>query len=260
MTDRSREFPSLRHPPIDEVICGLVFKPIAGLDPLELALYWQQRRADFPKKQLHPALLEPGRFVAGPLAQRVWMISEDDALVLQVQTDRFYLNWRARGGTYPRFGDHDGETGLATLYRAELERFSVFMESELGAVIEPLRLEVAKVDRIRCEVHWENLEDLEKVLPVVRVLRQMHVAQHPSFAMRVVDQRESGALTVAVTSEKAADGEIGVVRLESQCNISLGSLDQLQTALASANRELNQAFFGLIPREQLARFNREAVP
>ncbi|MCB9703263.1 MAG: hypothetical protein H6711_15315 [Myxococcales bacterium] len=257
MTDHSREFPSLRHPPIDEVICGLVFKPIAGLDPLELAGYWQQRRVDFPKKQLQPALLDPGRLVAGPIGQRVWMISGDDALVLQVQSDRFYLNWRARGGRYPRFGDHDGETGLATRYRAELGRFAAFLKSELGAELEPVRLEVAKVDRLRRGVHWKILHELEEVLPVVSVLRQMHVAQHPSFAMRIVDQRESGALTVAVTSEGTADAEIGAVRLESQCNVTLEALAELPTALASANRELNQAFFGLIPREQLSRFDGE---
>lgn len=74
------------------------FANLAGLDPVLIGAYWQERREEFPGRQLHEALQDPNEIVwsASPLV-RVWLLSREGEFVLQMQHDRFYLNWR-RGG------------------------------------------------------------------------------------------------------------------------------------------------------------------
>ena len=113
-----RPLGKLEEPPITEVVCGVFFKPVAGLDPVALGGFWKPRQKEYPRREfkapIAPASAEGIELNFGPDLGplRTWLISKDDVFIIQVQRDRFYLNWRARQDEYPRFNDWDSKKGL----------------------------------------------------------------------------------------------------------------------------------------------------
>jgi hypothetical protein len=108
----------LASPPIEEVVCGLCFPSIPELDPIAVGRFSHDIRDEYRQHAVQPPVTDQAGFTfalgAGPL--RSWLISENDEWVIQLQHDRFYLNWRQRGGDYPRFSD-EGEKKFARARR-----------------------------------------------------------------------------------------------------------------------------------------------
>jgi uncharacterized protein (TIGR04255 family) len=121
-------------PPVNEVALSVQFEGTA-IDEFDvLAKYWPAIRADFPNHDKQPPLLpigedfdrpprqgvQLGMFTAPPVP-RYWFISADKTSLVQVQADRFSLNWRQTTATdaYPRYRQ----------LRPEFEsRFGAFLE------------------------------------------------------------------------------------------------------------------------------------
>jgi len=106
---------SFKKPPVNEVYISLQTKqPSFPADNFgELVKVFGTQ---YPKLNAHPKLdrnaelAEPGILslqleMITNLGQRFWLISEDDTRVLQIQDDRFVLNWRRRKqeAEYPRY-------------------------------------------------------------------------------------------------------------------------------------------------------------
>ena len=245
-----RDFPRLPAPPISEVICGFMFEPHDGLDALEFGVYWESRRGEFPKRELHPPLFDGGGvFQVGASAVRAWLISEADDFLIQLQPDRFYVNWRAREADYPRFGDHDGQVGLKTRALAELRRFSDFAHARTGRRLVLKRVELAKIDVFQRGLHWSTLEDLGAILQVARVFEDIQASDPVQLQLRLTEPEGDGATVVSF-----AVGDKGA-RLESR--VIQPATDDLDAGLDRANRRLNQVFFGLVSRDQLGKFGWE---
>ena len=121
------EHPLLDKPPIEEVVCGFVFAP-QPVDTMDFGVYWETRRDEFPTRQVHPAILEGGTLLQmGAPPMRSWLISADDSRVLQLQNDRFFINWRKRNGKYPRFRDHGDNKGIRSQATEEFGRFAEWL-------------------------------------------------------------------------------------------------------------------------------------
>lgn len=120
----------LLNPPITEVVCGLVFDSVVQLDLLELGVYWDSRRREYPVKMLKPTLFDAHALNVDPaslMPARAWLLKEiDGELVQQIQHDRFYMNWRRREGEYPHFNDSEAGDGLKTIALREFERLAEF--------------------------------------------------------------------------------------------------------------------------------------
>lgn len=93
-----------------------------------------------------------------------WVLATYDAWVLQVQHDRFYLNWRQRGATYPRFSDTSGP-GVLSRFLREFEGFTRFCAAELGSPVNVLGFELAKIDEFLDGKSWDGFADLSVMLP-----------------------------------------------------------------------------------------------
>ena len=114
---RPPDLPNYRRPPIDEVVIGLQFLPVPGLSEAHVGLFWQLVRDDFPRADSQPRLEGPvedlsGSFGGGQpiLIQsggpgRIWLTSEDESYLLQIQNTRFIQNWRLREDAYPHFDE-----------------------------------------------------------------------------------------------------------------------------------------------------------
>ncbi len=247
----SRE--TLSAPPINEVICGLTFEALPEIDPLLLGVYWETRRADFPNHQLQPPISDDATplLLTGLPPIRTWLVSADDVFVLQIQTDRFYLNWRARGKEYPRFSDHEARPGLLTKLLSEFDAFSHFCRTRLGRAPGPLRVELAKVDHLRQGQHWRDFSDLARVIPWLDAFAHFSATPDPAVGLRFLEEREDGRLLISVDTalSRASDGSTyRVLKLETR--ISRPVTGELHAEFMRSNTILNDVFFAMIPKDQ----------
>ncbi|MEZ4442922.1 MAG: hypothetical protein R3B72_27755 [Polyangiaceae bacterium] len=75
-------------------MCGVHFDALE-LDGMVLGVYWDRRRDEFPTRHLQPAFSEGPGFVLGSPPLRAVLVGSDKVHVLQLQHDRFFMNWRA---------------------------------------------------------------------------------------------------------------------------------------------------------------------
>lgn len=253
MTQQTSSNPleKLASPPIVEVICGIHFSPVRGLDPLTIGGYWWQRKTEFPEREIHPALedIPPGlhlRPAVGPL--RVWLVSADGALVVQVQRDRYYLNWRASGDDYPRFR-RDG--GLLQRCLAEFDRFSAYCTSAGLSEPTPKRVELGKVDSFVEGRHWNGPDDLADMIPMLEPVLSLHQTDKPNVALHFQEQRADHVLRVVMSTGLAGASQDETIpraiRLETTVINSLGSGSDVREAFELANDQANAVFGNLVP-------------
>jgi uncharacterized protein (TIGR04255 family) len=107
--------PRFKKPPVSEVVLGVQFPSI--VTPVHLGAYYQKVKQRFPKTQTLPPILPViETFEAVPLSTaqfavthgmqpRMWFLSEDDNFLIQLQSDRLLVNWRAgiKAAPYPHF-------------------------------------------------------------------------------------------------------------------------------------------------------------
>lgn len=249
-----------RAPPINEVVCGLMFEAVPGLDPLTIGFYAKERASDFPRHELHPALGAPTVILGGGAVPiRAWLMSVDDAFVIQLQADRFYLNWRARGTEYPRFSGFEGREGIVQKLIREFEQFGIFCEREFGKKPVVTGFELAKIDQLIEGKHWNGLKDLGEVVPWLRTVPSFSHSDSPLISIRFVEPRPGGQLSVSLdlATGKNGDGPVRLVKLESRIiRGGKGEIGAMSEEFLQANEELNEVFSAVIPLEQaMRRFN-----
>ncbi len=243
-------FPELLKPPIEEVVCGVVFDSFAELDALLLGVYWDSRAVDFPKRSLQPALMDDIGFAMGAFPMRAFLATPDDQFVIQLQHDRFFMNWRSTGGAYPRFSEKHGQGGLLLRALGEFEKFASFLDSRCKRRPSIRRIELTKIDVLRRGEQWRDLDDLVQLVPVTGVFREIQHSESREVNLRFVERGPEGVAIVHVAT--LMDGEVpNALRIEGRCIVTATS--ELPAAFTRANTVLNDAFFKLIPEAQ-ARF------
>src|SRR4051812_34284793 len=97
---------TFERPPVNEVVLSVQFATEVVDEVGMLANFWPQVREAFPLHEKQPPLppmteefgLPSGdgpqfQFLQGPMAPRYWFVSSDKTSLIQVQADRFTLNW-----------------------------------------------------------------------------------------------------------------------------------------------------------------------
>lgn len=257
MTSADQPLEHLTDPPIEEVVCGLLFPQVDGLDAVAAGAYWQERRPDYPRKELHPPILRPqqggvvrlGRIVM----QRAWLISAAEDFLIQVQGDGFYLNWRRRAAEYPRFNDHGGTQGVLTRLIGEFDRFSEFCQQTLGHRPQPAQATLAKIDHLVQGRHWKDLPDLVRVLPALGAVAQFASTSAPGLALRFVETREDGAelnIQIDTATRTGPDrSAVDILKIEGSAVLPLTPGRGLRPAFIEMNDQLNRVFGRLLTRE-----------
>jgi uncharacterized protein (TIGR04255 family) len=136
---RPPDLPDYERPPIDEVAIGVQFvMPIAGFADAHAGVFWQTVISEYPKVEPQPRVESPPEVLdqpagtiplpfplfTAPHGARTFLISEDDAYLLQIQNNRFYRNWRRRDEAYPHFDE------LEHAFRSCYASFSEFVSAE----------------------------------------------------------------------------------------------------------------------------------
>lgn len=243
--------PTFRQPPLEEVVCGVYFPPLPGLTAITIGAYWLERRDQFPKQTVQPAIDASPFFVAGPGILhnvRCWLTSAEDDYLLQIQSDRFYLNWRKKASDYPRF------KAICERFESELERFAAFCERALGARPQADRFELAKIDVLHRDMHWSDFDDLGTLIPVMKQLPRTDPTKVSTVAVRLSEDVAEGDLTTVLQLQKVAGAaNKSVVRIETSL-VGRLSGDPHET-MRRANRMINGAFFALVSPGEFRRFD-----
>jgi uncharacterized protein (TIGR04255 family) len=118
MPKRPADLPDYESPPLIEVALGVQLDPMPQVRAAHLGLLWQQYYSDFPSLQELPPIDTPEEEFGPVLTRtitvqlmglqpvpRYWFLSRDGTRVIQVQSDRFVLNWRRvhPEEPYPRY-------------------------------------------------------------------------------------------------------------------------------------------------------------
>ena len=146
------------NPPVIETVVGIEFSalPIGFMGLAAVHAMW---KAEFPST-LEQEALPPSRPVAqgaqgfhlqwgsGLPPARLWMLSNDEHLLVQVQSDRLLLNWRrldAESETYPRY------ESLRAKFVNLFDDFQGHVQKEFGMPVTPLAVEWTYVNRIEAD-------------------------------------------------------------------------------------------------------------
>ena len=170
--------PDYGKPPVIEVVCGIMFQPLLQLTTPHLGLFWETFKSTYPScKEVAPLSPVIESFDDKPssphfplamsggippfLLPRIWFERLDERRLLQMQRDRFHLNWKKKEDTdeYPHY------ESVFSDFKNYLERFESFLsKNELG-VIQPIQYEMSYVNHIPQGEGWSSLEDIHVVFP-----------------------------------------------------------------------------------------------
>lgn len=244
----------LSEPPIVEVACGFLFADIAGLDPVAAGAYWSERRVDYPAHQVHPKIEDPAppgsvEFFTNPLL-RTWLTSVRNDFVIQIQSDRFYLNWRKTDAAYPRFSSGDG--GLLMRATSEFERFAKFCATHVGVDPLPEQVELTKVDHLVQDEHWHTFAELAAMIPWLEKLAHFSQSGEPGIAVRFNEPRPAGRVTVSLDMVVVPSvlQARRALKLEatSRKRVTRPGSEGVSDAFVEANAEVNDVFGTLVPK------------
>ena len=154
--------PSYKQPPVDEVVCGFRFEPLPQLKVPHIGLLWEKFRQEYPLLQhAIPIATDPSLPVdetTGVPLPRIWFIGKADSELVQFQLDRFYYNWRHRGGDYPRY-----PSIIEKFEKAKSQLDALTDELQLGT-IKPVEYELTYINLIPKGQGWESIDDLPRVI------------------------------------------------------------------------------------------------
>lgn len=165
LSSSSPGLPSYKRPPVSEVAVGLFFEPIHGFLLPHTGLFWAVVKGDFPVAEHAPTLMQPGVPIAwkdgtGFPLPRIWLKSEDNRNLLQLQGNCFFYNWR-------RISDEDEYPR----YPAIIDRFERNLYSFLAQLREiglsepkPLSCELAYINHIPQGMGWNSPDDIRQIL------------------------------------------------------------------------------------------------
>lgn len=117
MKQRPPDMPDYNRPPIDEVAISVQFPPIDDFAETNIREYWREEvQQDYPIAERQPRLEGPiespdpaptASVLQVPIGivpqGRMWLISESDDFLIQIQNTRFIQNWRRRKAAYEHF-------------------------------------------------------------------------------------------------------------------------------------------------------------
>lgn len=166
MKATERQIITFENPPIDEIVCDIVFDPIVKLGTEHIGSLWERFKPDFHRiedQSIMPPLFSLSEEYLNsrqiPPLPRIWFVHQNENEVIQMQYDRFIYNWRKRrrDDVYP------GYAAVIGNFRKYLTHFEEFLTMEkLGGIVLK-QYELVYTDLIFKSEGWETAADLEKV-------------------------------------------------------------------------------------------------
>ncbi len=169
MVTQATPLPIYENPPVNEVVCGILFTRLDELLTPYLGLLWEKYKPEYSKCQevapIMPIIESFDQRASQEVEMlplpRTWFVHDNERGIIQIQRDRFLHNWRKmqRSDEYPHY------ESVVRDFRAYLLIFTEFLkENNLGVLI-PLQYELTYINHIMQGEGWETINDVEKIFP-----------------------------------------------------------------------------------------------
>jgi uncharacterized protein (TIGR04255 family) len=169
--------PKFKNPPVVETVLGVQFPELEGFRATHFGLYWELLRERYPKvtdrDRLDPVherfpqpLIPQPQFQAlqqMPLG-RVWFTAKNESGLIQLQPDRFLLNWRRQkeNGEYPSYQKN------SDIFLQEFDGFCCFCQGKQLQQPTPELCEVTYINHIHPRQNESAMELAGKLFSGVR--------------------------------------------------------------------------------------------
>ena len=170
--------PTFKNPPVSEVVLSVEFSPLENWSSSYALLLGASLIKEYPKMELQQPLpseqekfgdefWQPPQIRFEMLDQnnnRFWFMSEPSNWLIQVQRDRFVLNWKKVTGNeeYPRY-----EQSIRKRFLSELDRFFKFVEDNAIGTIKATQCEVTYVNDIPHGEYWDSIAEAAKLFTIL---------------------------------------------------------------------------------------------
>lgn len=218
--DRIADFDN---PPLVEVVIGARFK-CPGFTAAHLGLFWAGVREEFPHVEAAPPLVSlPLGGVAEQLARaqagtgtgedvlpiRVFLVKPDETQLIQLQTDRFHVNWRRRqpATSYPKYDQ------LREAFFVQWKRFVGFAEHENLGSLAVQHYEMSYVNHVPANAP-DNPLSVSDVFPWLQVGSIVDLPPDLNLAVRADVPECRGEVNLRLTSGIRQHDEQRVLVLE----------------------------------------------
>jgi len=171
----TQNLPEFENPPVSEVVLGVQFEPLLSWAVPHYGLYWARIRDEYPEAQVQPPVVRQveifgaARFKThgtinlsvGPENPRCWFLTADQTRLVQVQNDRFLINWRKVVGdeVYPRY-----EKAIRPKFAAEFARFMAYLKDAGMESMNVTQCEVTYINDVPLGEGWTSFSDLHDVI------------------------------------------------------------------------------------------------
>lgn len=181
-------------PPVAEAVIAAEFPDVPELSAVRLIELQREWAEDYPELELRDAL--PPMAVVGPMFQfatqpslRIWALNQASGMLVQLQSNRIAVNWRALegGAPYPRYES----------LRNEFDKRwrSLGAATPTGVLPAPTTVEFVYVNRIELDdtdvmetfVKWGAAADSgERVVDEFRAVRLISSPEMPDRELKVI--------------------------------------------------------------------------
>jgi len=169
-----RKIPSYKEPPVTEVAVGVTL-PVLPLQTRHIGEFWTEIRKDYPITE-DVAPIPSGVFsrpievtlLQMPPLRRVFMKTENQEYILQIQEGRFLTNWRKHPAEapYPRY------TAVLARFLKSWESYAEFLKRNELTISEPTGYELTYVNELEApsdadinalvkSLDWKGLQPTE---------------------------------------------------------------------------------------------------
>jgi uncharacterized protein (TIGR04255 family) len=211
--------PSYKKPPVVEVVWSAQFAKLPWLTAAHTGLFWKQIRESYPKceeqapverndepEELLQAPQVFAEFLAKPPLCRQWFISESGNELVQLQLDRFCVNWRKvkPDDAYPRY------EYMREQFASRWRQFCDFTQAQKREPPKVDLLDMTYVNHIFKGEGWSAPGDIGKVFPVISFHKKSDFLPPPASlgSNMVFDLKQTrGRLHVSCRHAKLLEGE-----------------------------------------------------
>jgi len=204
------KLPSYRHPPVNEVVCGIRFQPFPDFTIPYIGLLWNRFREQYPRVQHAPPLaVGPDQIlvdtVTGVPLPRVWFMNQEDNQLIQFQPDRIYFNWRQRQDVYPRYEN------VIRNFEEVLDTVQTFLKESGFAEFSPVECELTYLNHIVRNPGVETVNELQRVFRDFSWDKSPRFLPSPSSAswgMRFALPEKKGYLSASLKEGTLREGNV----------------------------------------------------
>lgn len=170
MAQGSAPLPEYATPPVSEVALSVAFAPLENWRAAHAGLFWGLIRSEYPLSEAQPPIPSQIERFGDDFFQtptmtvdfadldtaRFWFLSEEGTNLVQIQRDRFVVNWRKVTGDeiYPRYA-----LAMRPRFIREWGRFENFIREQKIGTLTIQQCELTYVNDIPRGEGWETFPE-----------------------------------------------------------------------------------------------------